>query len=436
MGHSATGDKGRHHRVHTMNRASQGTEGQGATRPRKKRLGKVSPFGGEYRLAQAQGRKPPAGIRWNSVLGGHSSSCIHTHTYIQELLASSCQWSRSEMAMQLDLELLVRRAYPEASNDMVTILLRDQFVDAIDHQQMRIYVQQAHPKDLQEALARGLELESFLRTTRELPNGNYAAPHKVKARKGRMGTPPPSSSPHLGRLRGKCFSGEQMGHSKKYCPVTGRSSVPTSQRATASRPRETSRGWRKGSDGRQSGSPTPQAAQVAAPLAPGPFRWTGKWTLAALDSGGERTFVQEGVLATRQPLVAKQQLCGISGHCTQLKGPVEARIEVGGPEEHLPIYVADVGESLLGFDFLQQSKAVLDFGEMTVEVGDNVVPLQEGCGADWSWKSRGRELDLDWKRHKGQRGDAAGRQTKPAAVGSEAPAAAASASDLSRLKVL
>ncbi|XP_063877118.1 uncharacterized protein LOC135109619 [Scylla paramamosain] len=118
-----------------------------------------------------------------------------------------------------DLELLVRRAYPEASNDMVTILLRDQFVDAIDHQQMRIYVQQAHPKDLQEALARGLELESFLRTTRELPNGNYAAPHKVKARKGRMGTPPPSSSPHLGRLRGKCFSGEQMGHSKKYCPV-------------------------------------------------------------------------------------------------------------------------------------------------------------------------------------------------------------------------
>ncbi|KAK8386278.1 hypothetical protein O3P69_010757 [Scylla paramamosain] len=74
-----------------------------------------------------------------------------------------------------DLELLVRRAYSEASEDMVTILLRDQFVDAIDHQQMRIYVQQAHPKDLQEALARDLELESFLRTTRERPNGNHAA---------------------------------------------------------------------------------------------------------------------------------------------------------------------------------------------------------------------------------------------------------------------
>ncbi|MPC32210.1 hypothetical protein E2C01_025515 [Portunus trituberculatus] len=133
-----------------------------------------------------------------------------------ELLASAHQWSRVEMAMQLrssyskvtaalerrygyqhqtevfrtrfqarvrgpgealirlvqDLEMLVCRAYPEASEEMITILLRDQFVDAIDNQQLRIYVQQARPKDLQNALVRGLELESFLRTTREQPNEN------------------------------------------------------------------------------------------------------------------------------------------------------------------------------------------------------------------------------------------------------------------------
>ncbi len=35
--------------------------------------------------------------------------------------------------------------------------------------------------------------------------------------------------------------------------------------------------------------------------------------------------------------------------------------------------MADVGENLLG----------LDFGEMTMEVGGNVVPLQEGCGDVW-----------------------------------------------------
>ena len=130
-----------------------------------------------------------------------------------------------------DLELLVRRAYPEAGEDMITILLRDQFVDAIDHQQMRIYIQQAHPKDLQEALARGLELESFLRTTRERPNGNYAASPKVKARKGRVGTPPSSSSPPPGDFWGKCYSCGQPGHSRKYCSQ-GKSSSKTDSAGT------------------------------------------------------------------------------------------------------------------------------------------------------------------------------------------------------------
>lgn len=57
-----------------------------------------------------------------------------------------------------DLELLVHHAYPEASEDVITILLCDQFVDTIDHQQLRICVQQTHPTDMQEALARDLRL--------------------------------------------------------------------------------------------------------------------------------------------------------------------------------------------------------------------------------------------------------------------------------------
>ncbi|KAK8373940.1 hypothetical protein O3P69_014567 [Scylla paramamosain] len=99
-----------------------------------------------------------------------------------------------------DLEVLVRRAYPEASEEMITILLRDQFVDAIDNQQLRIYVQQAHPKDLQEALARGLEVESFLRMTWERPSGNYV-PQRVKPKKGAVQKAYSSPSPPLGEFR-------------------------------------------------------------------------------------------------------------------------------------------------------------------------------------------------------------------------------------------
>ncbi|KAK8388666.1 hypothetical protein O3P69_020566 [Scylla paramamosain] len=122
----------------------------------------------QLHVTEAEGRDeaPATGSSMEQCLGKRIR-----HSF--ELLASARQWSRPEMAMQLDLEVLVRRAYPEASEEMITILLRDQFVDAIDNQQLRIYVQQAHPKDLQEALARGLEMESFLRTTRERPSGNY-----------------------------------------------------------------------------------------------------------------------------------------------------------------------------------------------------------------------------------------------------------------------
>ncbi|MPC49769.1 hypothetical protein E2C01_043583 [Portunus trituberculatus] len=86
------------------------------------------------------------------------------------------------------------------------------------------------------------------------------------------------------------------------------------------------------------------------------------------------------MLATGQPPVAQQQLCGITGPCTQLRGPVYARIEVGSTEERLLVYVADVGENLLGLDYLQRSRAMLDFGKMTMAVGGNVVPLQESGG--------------------------------------------------------
>ncbi|MPC19698.1 hypothetical protein E2C01_012625 [Portunus trituberculatus] len=48
---------------------------------------------------------------------------------------------------------------------MVTVLSRDAFVDALEDQQVQIYVKQAHPADVQHALARAMEFEAFLYTT-------------------------------------------------------------------------------------------------------------------------------------------------------------------------------------------------------------------------------------------------------------------------------
>ncbi len=58
-----------------------------------------------------------------------------------------------------DVEALVRRSYPTAPEEMIVVLARDSFIDALDDQQQQIYVKQAHPWDLQVSLARALESE-------------------------------------------------------------------------------------------------------------------------------------------------------------------------------------------------------------------------------------------------------------------------------------
>ena len=70
-----------------------------------------------------------------------------------------------------------------------------------------------------------------------------------------------------------------------------------------------------------------------------------------VDTGAERTFVRPDVLTVVAPL-STQQLCGVTGHCTPLQGPVEATIGVGSQEVKLPVYVADIEDScLLGLDY-------------------------------------------------------------------------------------
>ncbi len=74
--------------------------------------------------------------------------------------------------------------------------------------------------------------------------------------------------------------------------------------------------------------------------------------------------------------MAVQQLCGVSGHCTTLRRPMEASIRVGPVEQERPVYVADIDDPcLLGLDYLLESIVCLYFGEMGMEVQGKEVPL-------------------------------------------------------------
>ena len=108
----------------------------------------------------------------------------------------------------------------------------------------------------------------------------------------------------------------------------------------------------------------------------------GKACRLTVDTASEKTFVRPDMLSTKRPPVAAQRLCGVTGHCAELRGPVEARITIGSEEKEMPVYIADIEDScLLGLDYLLQSRACLDFGGMSMEIQGTKVPLWEMNGS-------------------------------------------------------
>ena len=124
-----------------------------------------------------------------------------------------------------DVETLVRRAYPAATEEMVTALSQDYFVDALRDPALQLYIKQAHPKGLREALSRGLEMEALTCTVSEERSG---ARPRVAARPATHRSPVyvrrtrAETRPQRGRMSPDVFSGEcwgcgERGHRKSQC---------------------------------------------------------------------------------------------------------------------------------------------------------------------------------------------------------------------------
>lgn len=84
-------------------------------------------------------------------------------------------------------------------------------------------------------------------------------------------------------------------------------------------------------------------------------------------------------MAQPNPPVAVQRLCGVTGHCAKLRGPMKVQITVGEEMERLPMYVTDIGDScLLGLDYIiKRCRTWVDFGETTMRIRNIVVSLLE-----------------------------------------------------------
>ena len=132
-----------------------------------------------------------------------------------------------------DIDTLVRRAFPSASEDMVGVLTTDHFLDALQNRELQLYVKQAHPKDVKEALARALEHEAFTRTSvggwsvastsTTFPTRTfharraqtYGPPHSPNKKKWKQQPSSGRSSPVP--FQGSCYGCGQKGHKRSQC---------------------------------------------------------------------------------------------------------------------------------------------------------------------------------------------------------------------------
>ncbi|MPC28295.1 hypothetical protein E2C01_021496 [Portunus trituberculatus] len=114
---------------------------------------------------------------------------------------------------------------------MVRLLARDCFVDALQDSRLQIYVKQAHPKDVQEALTRASEMEVFLRTTtdalRLVPpcyeGETDALPRHVKARRATTGMMSRRWKEIPEGFREACWICGELGHKREQCGQPRRS---------------------------------------------------------------------------------------------------------------------------------------------------------------------------------------------------------------------
>jgi len=102
-----------------------------------------------------------------AALNAHFGMAHQTELNRSQLKARSRR--REEILTELaeDVERLVRLAYLEAAESMVEVLAKDQSVDALPDEDMRLHIRQNKPTTLRDALGLALELESYQLASRQ-----------------------------------------------------------------------------------------------------------------------------------------------------------------------------------------------------------------------------------------------------------------------------
>ena len=106
----------------------------------------------------------------------------------------------------------------------------------------------------------------------------------------------------------------------------------------------------------------------------------GHHTFFVVDSGANRTLVRKDVLnRTHLPMISNG-LSDVTGRRTDLYGPEEVCLSIGGRDYRQTVFICDKLSDpvILGLDFLQKHRCVLDFEKNALCLADGLIPLVPG----------------------------------------------------------
>ena len=102
---------------------------------------------------------------------------LNRQSFIECNCARGVKRRQSQLELGQAIRRLVNQAYPTAPGDVRETLAKDQFIDALKDQEIRIKIKQSRPSNLNSAVQLAVELESYYRTEQQMMDnyGQYRA---------------------------------------------------------------------------------------------------------------------------------------------------------------------------------------------------------------------------------------------------------------------
>lgn len=304
-----------------------------------------------------------------------------------------------------DIERLARLAYPQTTQAMLDLLAKDQFVDALPDEDMRLRIRQSRPTSLREALRVAVELDSFQQASRQRTRAVRGARMEEKQPGVAGADKDTSDRPQWAddllkaiqmcaggaNSRGRpfragekkrstrCWKCGQPGHLQRDCkrgdeePASRVSPAPTSaplsQGSTSAKSATTNV-----TSVYKTGSSFNSCDGLVVEGSIG-----GTQCRITIDTGSNISIIRPDVLQEGVNILpVSSYLRTVTGATAPIRGRGDFSLQIGGLQTMHSVWVADIADQcILGLDFLESHGCQVDLGESVMHIGNQQIPLQK-----------------------------------------------------------